>query len=74
MKQEKLIIHLNKPSTIVEAYGDVAFALHLDSKLHSGVMVFVRGAIVLAASRKHALLKSPTESKFVALTDGMKSF
>jgi hypothetical protein len=28
----------------------------------------------LAASRKHALLKSPTESKFVALTDGMKSF
>jgi hypothetical protein len=56
----------------VEAYVDAAFAIHGDSKSHTGVAVFIGGALVYAASRKQkCMTKSPTESELVALTDNV---
>jgi hypothetical protein len=44
----------------VEAFVDAAFAIHGDSKSHTGVAVFVGGALVFAASRKQqCMTKSP---------------
>ncbi len=43
----------------VEAYIDPAFAAHDDSKLHSGVVVFVTGVLVYASSQKQiCIMKS----------------
>ena len=51
---------------------DAAFAIHSDSKSHTGVAVFVGGALVYAASRKQkCMMKSPTESELVALMDNV---
>ncbi len=51
---------------------DAAFAIHSDSKSHTGVAVFVGGALVYAASRKQkCMTKSPTESELVALMDNV---
>jgi hypothetical protein len=36
----------------VVAYIDAAFAAHEDSKSHSGVVVFIAGILVYAASKK----------------------
>jgi hypothetical protein len=56
----------------VEAYVDAAFAIHGDSKSHTGVAIFVGGTLVYAASRKQkCTAKSPMESELVALTDNM---
>ncbi len=52
------------------AYIDAAFAAHEDSKSHSGVVVFIAGILVYAASKKQqCVTKSPTESELVALSD-----
>jgi hypothetical protein len=60
-----------EPLAIV-AYVDAAFATHEDSKLHSGVAIFVVGILVYASSQKqHCVTKSPTESELVALTDNI---
>jgi hypothetical protein len=54
----------------MEVYVDAAFAIHSDSMSHTGVAVFVGGALVYAASRKQkCTTKRPTESELVALTD-----
>ena len=56
----------------VEAYIDAAYALHGDSKSHTGIVIFVGEAMVFAASRKQkCMTKSPTESELVALTDNI---
>jgi len=63
-----------KPSGVlrIEAYVDAAFAPHMDSKSHTGVAIFIGGALVFAASRKQkCVTKSPTESELVALTDNI---
>jgi hypothetical protein len=36
----------------VKAYVDASFAPHADSKSHTGIVVFIGGAMVFAASRK----------------------
>jgi hypothetical protein len=70
-RQKKLYLKRNGP-LLVEAYVDAAFALHSDSKSHTGIAVFVGGAMVFAASRKQkCMTKSPTESELVALTDNL---
>ena len=52
------------------AYIDAAFASHFDSKSHTGVALFLGGALIFIASRKQkCVTKSPTESDLVALTD-----
>jgi hypothetical protein len=56
----------------VEAYVDAAFAPHADSKSHTGVAIFIGGALVFAASRKQkCVTKSPTESELFALTENI---
>jgi hypothetical protein len=61
-----------KPRGILqlEVYVDAAFASHVDSWSQSGIVVYLGGAMVFGASRKQkCMMKSPTESKLVALTD-----
>ncbi len=54
----------------IENYIDASFAAHDDSKLYSGVALFIAGVLVYASSRKQKCMsKSPTESELVALTD-----
>jgi hypothetical protein len=56
----------------VVAYVDAAYALHGDSKLHMGVVIYVGGTLVYVASRKQKCMsKSPTEAELIALTDNL---
>ena len=56
----------------VIAFMDAAFALHFDSKLHSGVMVLVGGTVIYVSSRKQkCIAKSPTEAELVGFTDNL---
>jgi hypothetical protein len=56
----------------VEAYVDASFAPHSDSKSHTGIAVFIGGAMVFAASQKQkCITKSPTESELVGLMDNV---
>ena len=56
----------------VIAFMDAAFALHFDSKSHTGVMILVGGTVVYVSSRKQkCIAKSPTEAELVALTDNL---
>ena len=59
-------------STQLKAYIDALFALHGDSKSHTGVVIFMGGALVFAASRKQkCVMKRPTESELVDLLDNL---
>ena len=56
----------------VTAYMDASFAPHYDSKSHTGIAVFIGGAMVFAASQKQkCITKSPTESELVGLMDNV---
>jgi hypothetical protein len=46
-----------KPTGVlkIEAYMDAAFAPHVDSKSHTGVAIFIGGALIFAASRKEKM-------------------
>jgi hypothetical protein len=56
----------------VRMFVDAAFALHWDSKSHTGTVVTVGGAVVFVASGKQkCVVKSPTEAELVGLTDKM---
>jgi len=57
---------------MVVAYVDAAYALHSDSKSHTGVVIYVGGTLVYVASRKQKCMsKSPTEAELIALTDNL---
>ncbi len=59
-------------STQLRAYVNASFALHGDSKFHTGVAIFMGGVLVFAASRKQkCVTKSPTESELVALSENL---
>ncbi len=67
----KYVIAPSQPLRVV-AYIDAAFAMHADSKSHSGIAVFIAGVLVYSSSRKQACVtKSPTESELVALSDNI---
>jgi hypothetical protein len=56
----------------VVAHVDAAYALHNDSKSHTGVVIYVGGTLVYIASRKQKCMsKSPTEAELIALTDNL---
>ena len=56
----------------VIAFMDAAFALHFDSKSHTGVMILVGGTVVYVSSRKQkCIAKSFTKAELVALTDNL---
>ncbi len=59
-----------RKSRQLEVYADAAFASYVDSKSQSGIVVYLGGAVVFGTSRKQKyMMKSPTESKLVVLTD-----
>jgi len=54
------------------AFIDAAFALHFDSKSHTGVLIVIGGVVVYISSRKQkCIAKSPTEAELVGLTDNI---
>jgi hypothetical protein len=56
----------------VVAYVDAAYALHAESKSHTGMVVYVGNTLVNVASRKQKCMsKSPTEAELIALTDNL---
>jgi len=53
-------------------YVDAAYAIHNDSKSHSGVIVYVGQTLAYVSSRKQKCMsKSPTEAELIALTDNV---
>jgi len=56
----------------IRVYVDAAFALHSDSKSHTGVMVYVGETLVYVSSKKQKCMsKSPTEADLIGLTDNL---
>jgi hypothetical protein len=56
----------------IRAYVDAAFALHSDSKSHTGVMVYVGEMLVYVSSKKQKCMsKSPTEAELIGLTNNL---
>ncbi len=54
----------------ITAYVDVAYALHSDSKSHTGVVIYVGETLVYVSSKKQKCMsKSPTEAELIGLTD-----
>jgi hypothetical protein len=57
---------------VVRAYIDAAYALHSDSKSHTGVIIFVGHAIVYVSSKKQKCMsKSLTEVELIGLKDNL---
>jgi len=51
---------------------DAAYALHNDSKSHTGVVIYVGETLVYVSSKKQKCMsKSPTEAELIALTDNL---
>jgi hypothetical protein len=56
----------------VRAYMDAAYALHADSKSHTGVVIYAGQTLVYVSSRKQKCMsKSPTEAELIGLTDNI---
>jgi hypothetical protein len=69
--EKKLFLRAQKEKRIV-AYVDAAYAVHNDSKSHSGVMIYVGDTLVYVSSKKQKCMsKSPTEAELIALTDNL---
>ena len=52
----------------IHAFIDAAFALHFDSKSHTGMIIMIGGAVVYVSSGKQCCMtKSPTEAELVGL-------
>jgi ribosomal protein L7Ae-like RNA K-turn-binding protein len=67
-----LLLKRSNMEGTVAAYVDAAYALHADSKSHTGVVIYVGGTLAYVASRKQKCMsKSPTEAELIALTDNL---
>ncbi len=54
----------------MQAYINASFALHDNSKSHTGMLISVGGAVVYVSSRKqNCVAKRPTEAELIGLTD-----
>jgi hypothetical protein len=70
-KERVLVLH-NQVSSEISAYVDAAYALHADSKSHSGVALYVGKTLVYVSSRKQKCMsKGPTEAELIVLTDNL---
>jgi hypothetical protein len=70
--QERVLVLCNQVSSEVRAYVDAAYALHNDSKSHSGVALYVGETLVYLLSKKQKCTsKSPMEAELIALTDNL---
>ncbi len=56
----------------VTAYIDAAYAVHRDSKSHSGVVIYVGDTLAHVSPKKQKCMsKNPTEAELIALTDNL---
>jgi hypothetical protein len=70
--QEKVLLLRASMEGSITAYVDAAFAIHQDSKSHTGVIVFVGKTLVYVSSKKQKCMsKSPTEAELIGLTDNL---
>jgi hypothetical protein len=70
--QEATLILRAARKPVVTAYVDAVYAIHNDSKSHSGVIVYVGQTLAYVSSRKQKCIsKSPTEAELIALTDNV---
>jgi hypothetical protein len=70
-KERTLLLRAQKERKVT-AYIDAAYAVHGDSKSHSGVVVYVGDTLVYVSSKKQKCMsKSPTEAELIALTDNL---
>jgi hypothetical protein len=72
MANRPLVLTCTDAVMRVHAYVDASYALHDDSKPHTGAAIYVGGYLVYASSRKQkCVTKSPTEAELVGLTDSI---
>jgi hypothetical protein len=70
--ERTLLLKRASLESTVAAHVDVAYALHGDSKSHTGVVIYVGGTLAYVVSRKQKCMsKSPTEAELVTLTDNL---
>jgi hypothetical protein len=70
--QEHVLVLLGQASSVVRVYIDAAYALHFDSKSHTGVVIYVRERLVYVSSKKQKCMsKCPIEAELIALTDNL---
>jgi len=70
--QDRVLLLRSQEKSEVRAYVDAAYALHNDSKSHSGVALYVGKTLVYVSSKKQKCMsKSPTEAELIALTDNL---
>jgi hypothetical protein len=70
--ERTLMLRATDAKSNVVAYIDAAYALHSDSKSHSGVIIYVGGTLCYVTSHKQKCMsKSPTEAELIALTDNL---
>ena len=56
----------------LKAWIDAAFALHFDSKSHTGVLFVIGGVVIyISSSKQKCIAKSSTEAELVGLTDNI---
>jgi hypothetical protein len=56
----------------IRAYIDAAYAIHEDSKLHMGVIIYVGQTLVYVSSKKQKCMsKTPTEAELIGLMDNL---
>jgi len=70
-EEQVLVLRLCVTGEVV-AYVDAAYAIHNDSKSHTGVIIYVGGTLVYVSSKKQKCVsKSPTEAELIGLTDNL---
>jgi len=70
-KTKKLYIRAMNGRQLM-AFFDAAFALHFDSKSHTGVLFVFGGIVIYVSYRKQkCIAKSPTEAELVGLMDNL---
>jgi hypothetical protein len=71
LAERTLLLRAQKEKKVT-AYIDAAYAVHGDSKSHSGVMIYVWDTLAYVSSKKQKCMsKSPTEAELIALTDNL---
>ncbi len=70
--QEKVLLLCASREGSITAYVDAAFAIHQDSKSHTGVIVYMGNTLVYVSSkRQKCMSKSPTEAELIDLMDNL---
>jgi hypothetical protein len=67
------VLYLRAAGSVqVRAYIDAAYALHSDSRSHTGVIIFVGQTIAFVSSKKQKCMsKIPTEAELIGLSDNL---